>query len=106
MVKINLRMPDVLHDRLKRAAEVSQRSLNAEILVRLNASLIESRVEKEGLTLHDEIQAVLQEVLVNDSTVKEAWFGQMQKRLTALEEAWKIAKRDERIPRQKKQGKK
>lgn len=37
--KFMLRLPDGLHPRLKEAAEANNRSLNAEIVTRLNASL-------------------------------------------------------------------
>lgn len=38
-VHINLRLPEELHERLKRQAERDRRSLNAEILVLLERAL-------------------------------------------------------------------
>lgn len=50
-VSLNLRLPSSLHKRLARAAAASHRSLNAEIIARLNASLVSNWTDVGGQTI-------------------------------------------------------
>lgn len=50
-----VRFPDGMRDRIKEAAEVSGRSMNAEIVARLESSFDLSFTEKERLTFFEEM---------------------------------------------------
>ena len=66
---LNLRLPSALHKRLTRAAAASHRSLNAEILARLNDSLVSKWSEVGGQTV--EMKDLARLVAQHDEVLKD-----------------------------------
>lgn len=58
-VRITLRMPTEMHDKLSAICEQTSRSLNGEILFRLGESLISSAFEARQAELHEQINELL-----------------------------------------------
>jgi hypothetical protein len=75
-VTLNLRLPSVIHKRLTKAAAESHRSLNAEILARLDDSLVSNWGEFGGqieikqlarlVAQHDEVLERIKKVVSDD----------------------------------------
>lgn len=61
-VKTALRLPEELHVELKKAAELNDRSINAEILARLTQSTLQSSISHLQSD-SSEIKALAQEIL-------------------------------------------
>lgn len=69
--KYVVRFPDGMRDRLKAAAEANKRSMNAEIIARLDRSLM-SGIERHSDEMDDGTRAILRQLSTLESELARA----------------------------------